>query len=274
MKPKAHYLKALKLDEISLVDKGANVGAKVVLSKREMPIEKKVVEENGKFCAMGADGKKLGTFKTKAEAEAQLADENTDTTNDDETKEGFMAKIDLSKLAPEVVAHIAEIEKKLTDATAKDADVLIAKAKADAEERVSKAEATAKEAVELAKSERETRLAREYTEKVSVFKRLPIDKTKDGAFLREIDEKCSPECAKRLTEILKATDAAMVEANILMTQIGTSGSETGSAHEQLTAIGKKLVGEGKAATIEKGYTMAMAQHPDLGMRAQREALNN
>jgi len=271
---KKNLLTKLCLDEISLVDRGANPGAKVVLAKRADPIEKGVKEVDGKFCAMGADGKKLGTFKTKAEAEAQLADENTDTTNDDETKEGFMAKIDLSKLAPEVVAHIAEIEKKLTDATAKDADALIAKATADANERVSKAEATAKEAVELAKSERETRLAREYAEKVSVFKRLPIDKKTDGAFLREIDEKCSPECAKRITEILKSTDAAMIEANILMTQIGTSGSETGSAHEQLTAIGKKLVSEGKAATIEKGYTLAMAQNPDLGMRAQREALNN
>lgn len=277
---KRYVLKNMSLDEISLVDRGANAGAKVVLAKRATEVDKMIKEENGKFCVYSADGsKKLGEHDTKDEAAKQLA------AIEANKREDVMPKLDISKLDPAVQDHIAALEKKAAEAAtkeaeavakaaAKDADEKIAKAQAEAAEKVAKAEATAKEAVELAKAEREARLLREYTEKVGVFKRLPIDKSKDGAVLREVDEKCSPEVAKRIAEILKAADAAMVEAGVLMTQIGSSQEGTGNANDQLMAMAKKAFSEGKAASIAKGYAAAMEAHPELAQQAQREAIGH
>lgn len=66
-----YLLKNMRLSEISLVDKGANVGARVVLAKRD--VYKMIHEEDGKFVVYSMDGKKLGTHETMADAEAQLA---------------------------------------------------------------------------------------------------------------------------------------------------------------------------------------------------------
>lgn len=84
---KVFELRALELDEISLVDKGANTGAKVVLMKRD--ISKMIKEENGKFCVYSMDGKKLGEHDTREEAMAQLKAVEANK----ETKKGRIAEV-------------------------------------------------------------------------------------------------------------------------------------------------------------------------------------
>lgn len=84
---KANELRDLELTEISLVDKGANHGARVVLMKRD--VSKMIKEENGKFCVYSEDGKKMGEHDTMAEAMAQMKamEEHKDM------KKGLFAKI-------------------------------------------------------------------------------------------------------------------------------------------------------------------------------------
>lgn len=397
--PKPHTLHNLILDEISLVDKGANGGAQVVLAKRDL--SKKIEQRGSTWVVLSADGTTvLGTHENEAEAKAHMAelDASKDTKksalqrvkaflakefgydmpmpsptidveprvpvepqtfgqelleqrmNDilgdvaehlcalqcviadalsagtgtekqtvidqaitdfadtlstavpewltgvqkagrkisadrltkmkhmqqmlatmiaeqDVTKEDDM-KIDVSKLAPEVQAHIAELEKSAAEKLTGAAE--IAKVQADAAVLVAKAQADATEAREIAKAERDQRIAKEFTEKVSVFKRLSINKATDGAVLREIAEKCSPEVATRIDEILKSAENLLAETSILMRPMGSSQSGAGSAFGKLEAIAKELVSKGEAKTNAKAMALAMDRNPDLYVESQRE----
>lgn len=258
-----HFLKKLVLDEISLVDKGANPGARVVLAKRadvSEDITKDSVEKKGAKISAARMMKIKDMMKMLSDLMYEQEGEGP------APKEEMMEKLDVTKMAPEIQAHLAEVEKRGSEE--------VAKIQAEATEKIAKAEAATIEALAVAKTEREARIVKEYHEKVSVFKRLPLNVSKDGNVLREIDERCSPEVATRLMEILKAADAAMVESGILMTEIGSIHDEGASASDQLAAVAKRLLSEGKVETYAKGYVQAMAQHSDLAVRAQHEGRAN
>lgn len=260
-----HFLKKLVLDEISLVDKGANPGARVVLAKRadaSQDSTKDSVEKKGAKISAARMMKIKDMMKMLTDLMYEQEGEGP-APKEDMT---MMEKLDVNKMAPEIQAHLAEVEKRGSEE--------VAKIQAEATEKIAKAEAATIEALAVAKSEREARIAKEYHEKVSLFKRLPLDVSKDGNVLREIDERCSPEVATRLMEILKAADAAMVESGILMTEIGSIHDEGASASDQLAAVAKRLLSEGKVETYAKGYVQAMAQHSDLAVRAQHEGRSN
>lgn len=66
------HLTNVTVDRVDLVDNGANPGAKIAMFKRDT-LAKHIKEEDGKFTVTSQDGsKKLGTYKTRAEAEARL----------------------------------------------------------------------------------------------------------------------------------------------------------------------------------------------------------
>ena len=196
-----------------------------------------------------------------------------------------MVKMDVNKLAPEVQAHIVEIEK-----AAKDEQERLAKRVAELEAEVKKLapgptqedlmknvpdaikkqmEDQAKEIKDtkekLAKSEDE-RLAKQYeTEVAGSFGALALDPAKDGPVLKAVDQKLTKEEAARVREILTSTNA-LLEKSDLFVELGAGGaggSASGTAWAQIQKLAKDKVDKKECATIEQAIDAVAKEHPEL-----------
>jgi len=120
----------------------------------------------------------------------------------------------------------------------------------------------------IAKAEKDARLTAEYVAKCATFKGLPIKADDDHAVLREIDEKLSPDVAKRVTELLRAADAGMIAAGLFKAAgSDQSGGGTGDAWSEIDAKAQGLIAK---ADGKLDYSAAVDQvtkaHPDLYKR--------
>ena len=202
-------------------------------------------------------------------------------------------KIDVSKLAPDVQAHIAEIEK-----VAKDEQVKLAKRITELEAEVKKhapgptqeelmknvpdairkqMEDQAKEIKDtkerLAKSEDE-RLAKQYAAEVADdFGSLALDPAKDGPVLKAIDQKLSKDEAARVREILTSTNARLEKSDLFIEKGaggGDGGSTGGTAWAQIQKLAKEKVDKKEYPTIELAIDAVMHDKPELYEQHQEE----
>ena len=249
----------------------------------------KILIENVVKVGRKISATRLGRLKAAQDALAAVLAEAEDN-NDEE--EGDVMKIDVSKLAPEVQAHIAEIEKAAT--TAQD---MLAKRVADLEAEVKKLapgptqdelmknvpdairkqmDEQAKEIKDtkekLAKSEDE-RLAKQYEGEVQdSFTSLALDPAKDGPVLKAIDQKLTKEEAARVREILTSTNALLEKSDLFVEKGagGDGGSGTGTAFEQIQKLAQAKVDKKECATLAQGIDAVAKEHPELYEQHQEE----
>lgn len=168
------------------------------------------------------------------------------------------------------VAETAKAEAKtakdeLAKATAKEPteDEVLKSLPVSVRKIVEDAKSSAEEATKVAKAERDARLKTEYVSKAAAFKGLPVDSTKDWELLKAIDEKLSKEQADRLSEILKAADAAMLTAGAFR-EIGSLGAPVdGTAFEKINKLALDMVSKSPEMTVEKARVRVMELHPEL-----------
>lgn len=233
MKPRR--LKIARLDEISLVDRGANPLARVLVWKRdttpekEMPQDKtealgllrkiadafgfarelatddksvqKRVEQmpNGKWMAMNHAGEKMGEFDSKEEAEAAAYGKKQEKKMADET----VTKADFEKM-----------QERLT--------------KAEADAVAAKADATAR-AEKVAKLETERRTA-DFIKRAGTYAPLPIGKADAFAVI-----------------LMKAADVLTTEENAELDRVLTAAAEIAKTAGLLKEHGSDSHEEGTAA---------------------------
>lgn len=226
------FLRDVVLDEVSLVDKGANPGARVTLFKRKMPPDNMDDEE------MEMDAKDVQ--KQIDEAVAKAAG-------------------DVQKRIDEAVAKAKA-----------DADTKIAKAEADAKAAVEKAEKTAAEAVakaneKIAKAETEKRLA-ELVTKSQAFKHIPGKPEDLAKVFQKLD---GTDEFKTLETVLTAANEAAAK---VATEIGKGGGGGGAntAYDQLVAKAVEIRKNDTKITQERAFTMACDQNKDLYKQYQSE----
>ena len=221
-----------RLDEVSLVDKGANQRAFVTLWKRAPeekpvadpkddtislpvlnkvlaalgfgknsivaePVEKRVKQmPNGKWAAMDDAGESMGMFDTEAEARAAAYGEKrkmADKPKDEPTPE-VVSKADFAKLQ---------------------ADLEIAKADA------------LKQAEKVTKLETERRDA-EFTKRAEGYAPLPMKAPEFAVILRKCADVLTPEENAELDRVLSAASEMAKKAG-LMKEIGSDSHEEGTA---------------------------------------------
>lgn len=334
----ATKLKNLRLDRIDLVDRGASQdehgeGAHVVLFKREVEkadhcdahkeydqvcpdcqkmkasmVSDEAIQQDGAEAVKAVGmliekvGRKisaarLGRLKAAHEALAAVLAEAEDNNAEEE---GEVMKIDVSKLAPEVQAHVAEIEKEAKTAAeaAKVEQEKLAKRVTELEGEVKKhapgptqeelmknvpdaikkqmadQEKEIKDTKEkLAKSEDE-RLAKQYAAEVSdSFGSLALDPKKDGPVLKAIDEKLSKDEAARVREILTSTNALLEKSDLFVEKGaggGDGGGAGGTAWAQIQKLAKEKVDKKECETIELAIDAVMHDKPELYEQHQAE----
>lgn len=233
----ASTLRNLRLFEVSLVDKGANPGSKVVLFKR-------------------ASGAKVIKSMTLDEALAKLPDD----------------------VKAVIVAALAEKAKPAADAPAPGEDMA---KRADLPEDVRKALA---ETADLKKqrdesNERIAKLERDRDRSTMIAKArsfgvVPGYTAEElGGLLHEATEKLEASTVARLEKHLRGM-AEIVKAGGVFSEAGSSATGGAqSAGDQITAIAKALREKSPELSLEKAYTVALKQNPELRkqMRAETRA---
>jgi len=247
----AQKLKKLSLNRVDLVDRGANPAAHITLFKAASMAE----------CPHGLAPNKCPDCKTKT------------NQGDDPMPEITKADIDTAvakALADAKTAADAAVAKAVADATAAakaDTDAAIAKAAKDAKDA---ADAEIKKAHDALAVEKAVRVRKEFTDKVRLFKCLPLrveaegDKKSDVDTLMALAEK-APEEFKRVEEILQAADAALVKG-ASFAEVGKSGPgkiAAGSAQEEIEKRAGELVKADKTMTKEVAIGKVLEADPAL-----------
>jgi len=142
----------------------------------------------------------------------------------------------------------ADVQKRLDDAAAESVEL---------KKRLETAEG-------LVAVEKAARLKGVYIAKAASFKGLPVKADDDYRVFQEIDEKLSPEVAKRVGELLSAADAAIVSGDLFKAVGSSQSGGGGSAWAEIETLAAGLVAKStegltKAAAIE----LVTKQHPEL-----------
>jgi acetolactate synthase small subunit len=226
-------LKDLKLREVSLVKRGANSGARVILFKSEEPmnpIQRLVGALNAAF-----------TASTKG-----TGPDGTVLKSEDEQQDVIAKQMDV---VAEVLASTEEVSKAEDEAIAK------------AEEAIAKAEALEARLNEVTKQLDVAKAEKADAEVQSVAKALlgaiPGDPTQFAAVLKALPE------AERTTlrEVLTAANAALQTAPPLTEPLGKSGGTC--APNDLEARKKEVKKAFPSLTDEQAVAKALADSPDL-----------
>jgi len=226
MARKVKELRDLEIDEISLVDKGANQHARTVIAKRHD--EEDMMDEY--FDAEGnpvdVASLELGDVVYDADGEAfELAAEDEEVQEqelatvgkraDDENP--FRTQVAKNHETTSVASLREELSKALTD---KERDEVISKAF----DKVAEYERVAKSAAETAEAERQLRLDREYTEVAKNFN-VGIDPEVLGPVLKRCAETLSHEDCEVIAKALAVGSEATGQ---LFEEIGKRGGGANS----------------------------------------------
>lgn len=153
--------------------------------------------------------------------------------------------------APVASALPADVQKRLDEAAAE--NVALKKRLDDAEAAVN--------------IEKDARLTAKYVAKCAIFKGLPVKADDDHKVFREIDEKLSPEVAKRVNELLAAGDAAFVQAGLFKAVgSGHPGGDVGSAFAEIERLAEAEVAKGAGMTKAQAIDKITRAHPELYKR--------
>lgn len=253
-------LSNMEIDEISLVDKGANQHAMITIAKRateeeRMP-ELDLYNEDGS--PLDVDSLSDGDIVYDAEGQAYqfTADEEAEEREPEPVgKSAFLnsrpAKVE--KSFSDLIME--ELSKSYSD---EDRDKVIAKALG----RVEELEKAHKEAAEIAKSERDLRLTREYIAKADTYN-LPISAAELGPVLFRMAESMSYEDCAVINKALETAGQAIFE------EIGYQGG--GANDDIMSQVEARAVEIGKSAgatNIEAVFDESPEAY-DQYLRAQR-----
>lgn len=237
---KARTLRNLRLTEVSLVDKGANPGAKIVLVKRDSTLKEGQVANNGEVKKMNLDEVLASLPEDKKAVIMQaLADAKTAAKAEEPKKD-------------ETPAEMAK-----RDGLSEDVRKALEKAAADSE-RITKLEQDKRD--------------REYFAKASslgVMPKLPVEKL--AKVLMAADDKLEKADADMLRDHFKSV-AELVKSSKAFSETGTAGEGAGdSALAQIESLAKEMVAKDKSLSIQKAKLLVSEQNPELYKRARAES---
>jgi hypothetical protein len=216
---RAREIRDLKIDEVSLVDKGANQHAKTVIAKRHDVEEETTVEkyfnEDGDLIDLNdlqagdhvwdAQGQEF-EFTDEVEEDDDEADEDIQEI-EDAANERELAEVGKSVFAKRASSGTSladqvrvELSKALTD---KDRDEVIAKVLGQVEDFAE----IAKAAQATAAAERDMRLTAEYTEIAKGYN-VPVKPSELGRVLKRLAEVLPVEDQMVIKKCLEATSAS------------------------------------------------------------------
>lgn len=237
-------LSDMEIDEISLVDKGANQHAMITIAKRateedEMPDlyneDGSLVDENALSdgdIVYDAEGNAY-QFELGAEGEGEDPQPQAEVEKE---KELAVAKSAFGKKATRGFAD--DIREQLSKAFSDDErDEVLSKAFS----RIDEIQKRYEQAESIAKAERDLRLTREYIAKAAEYN-LPVDPTELGPVLYRMAETMSYDDCAVIAKCLEST------GEILFTELGFQGG--GDNGDVMDLVQAQAIEIGKAATPE------------------------
>lgn len=261
MPRKVRQINDLVIDEISLVDKGANQHAAVTIAKSadgEKENKMEIFDQQGN--PLDEAALQDGDVVFDAEGNAflfELDEEPAEVVEEEKEPQAvgksftFPKKEQVSKSKKSFADDIREeLSKALSD---KDRDAIISKALGAVDvlsEEVSKAR-------ELAEHERQARLTREYTEIAKSYN-LPIEDETLGGVLMRCAENLSAEDCEIISKCMEAAGEAIFEeyGNI-------GGGDNSDIFDQVTAQVNSEVSKAKGVDRAELTTELFMENPDL-----------
>lgn len=239
----------MEIDEISLVDKGANQHAMVTIAKRA-PEEETMPE------FYSEDGELLDLDSIELEEGDVVYDEDGNAyefTTEEQEPEKELAEVGKSaffnqnrQVSKKATASFSEsVMEELSKAFSdEDRDKVIAKALG----RVEELEKRYSEAEKIAKSERDLRLTREYISKAAEYN-LPVDPQELGPVLYRMAESMSYEDCAVIAKCLEST------GEILFQEVGYQG---GGDNNDVMSVVEAHANEvlSKSADVSKAATIS------------------
>lgn len=247
-------LRDLWIDEVSLVDDGANHEAHVVLWK-----------SRDRLTSHQPEGVSMSPSASKTEA--------------------HMPELDISKLPPDAQEFISgmaksheAMEKALSEAKAelakrqpaKGTDDIVKSAPPEVRALLAKTNKRLAEAEKMAREERDHRLTQEAITKARTeYKALAVDHAELGTVLKRLHD-TDADLAAKVETVLKAA-TAQAEAGDIFKAVGSTGAKVTGAEERLEALAKAKA-EGSDLTYEQAFAEALDENPELYAQYMEEAV--
>lgn len=252
MKRSAKRVSNMEIDEISLVDKGANQHAMITIAKRapEEEMMPELYDEDGELLDENTlqDGQIVWDDEGNA-YQFSLEEEDDDETEDERELESVGKSAFLERPAPVTKSFKDEILEELSKAHSDgDRDEVLSKAFG----RIEEIEKRYRQAEQIAKSERDLRLTREYISKAAEYN-LPVDPAELGPVLYRMAETMSyDDCAV----IAKCLDGA---SEMIFAEAGFIGG--GDNDDIMSQVEAQAFEIGKSASAEN-IAKVFDEHPD------------
>ena len=244
-KPMKQNLSNMEIDEVSLVDKGANQHALVTITKRApeeeaMPEEFELYTENGELLAQDAtlsDGdivydKDGNAYEYSADAEVEV-----------EKEPELVGKS--AFFAPQAPAADSGFAKSIMEELSKafgddERDAVISKALG----HIAELEKRQEEIAKAAKAERDLRLTNEYVSKAAEYN-LPVNPAELGPVLFRMAETMSYEDCAVIAKCLETAGTALFQ------EVGYIGG--GDNDDVYDVVTKSIEGERTAEAVAKAF---------------------
>lgn len=231
----------MEIDEISLVDKGANQHAMITIAKRapeedEMPAEFDLFDESGEVLDQGSleDGQVVYDAEGNAYEFNLDAEEVPEREPEPVGKSAFFEEREPAKQSGFAASVMEELSKAFTDS---DRDQVIAKALG----RVEELEKQSQEIAKAAQAERDLRLTREYISKAADYN-LPVDPRELGPVLYRMAETMSYDDCAVIAKCLETAGEALFQ------EVGyQGGGDNADIMDQVSAFATERVEVGKSA---------------------------
>lgn len=261
MAKRVREIRDLIIDEVSLVDKGANQHAAVTIAKSYDGEEEQgmdIYDEQGN--PLDADSLEDGAIVYGEDGQAYLF-EIGDEDGSDEVEAAYEEELEpelvgVGKAFRQPVAKRSsvadtlreELSKALTDA---DRDQAISKALGMVDQYAEQAHA----AEEIAKAERELRLDREYTEIAKGYN-LPVHPEVLGPVMKRLAEAMTEEDCVVIAKCFEAAGEALFEETGYR-----GGGDNVDIYQQVEAAALSTVGKAAGVTHEQAVADVFAQNP-------------
>lgn len=249
------------LNEVSLVDSGANEDAKVLLFKRNgdtdmsKELEKKIVDLTKSLDELTKAGEIAKTDSEKLNETVKTLTESVETEKAKAT-EALEALEKIKNPGKDID------KKKLPEEVQKILDDQAAINKAQAEENTKQAE-------EIAKL-KDNELTKSLQIEVAKFDKLSLDKEKTVKLFKSLDL----ENSEFLTETLKTINEVVSKGNLFKELGGNGGDDNGSATEKVNKKAEALMKDDSSLTIQAARTMIWKTDKDLKKQYDSERKNS
>lgn len=240
----ASIVRALKIREVSMCDAGANAPAKILLTKRAP--------------------------KDVAPAAADQSLSRPTPPQED--------VMDLSKVAPEVRAHVEKLEARIAELEKASApppkpEDILKSMPPEVRDRIEKAERENTETKARLEKLEDERLTDAFQKRAETLPQISKDRASLGTLLKRASLKLDKADFDALEMLLKAANE-QIQKGSLFSETGSSGAtasaEGDTAIAQATAKADELVKAGKVKTKEEGIAKAFRDDKKLYEQHRRE----